>query len=209
MELLKKQKLPPTRCRSSPSSITSSFCCNCRLSDSSPEHHSSNISSLAHAMVQERLDQIIRETQLEAMTSEERRRKTRRRSNSVDHINSRRQFIVMVAMEKSSHDPRQDFRESMTEMISANRIYQPKHLRQLLNCFLSMNSSDFRGIILQVFHEVCYDVFLSTSVFMCMEAFGSLGVNQDHRAREMVGHLVDDHWKVGEIGEALSRKLTS
>lgn len=70
-------------------------------------------------------------------------------------------FIVMMAMEKSSHDPREDFRESMVEMIMANRLEEPRDLRGLLNCYVSMNSDEYRGIILEVFHEVCTNMFLS------------------------------------------------
>ncbi|WRX27286.1 Ovate protein family [Theobroma cacao] len=144
----KKQKLQQRGCRA--------LCCSCRLSvSSSEEAESSNsdrfasISSLAHAMVQERLDQMIRE-----------RQETR-------HIERRRQrsegtkFVVMVAMEKCSYDPREDFRESMVEMIMANRIQEPKDLRSLLNYYVSMNSEEYHGIILEVFHEVC------TSLFLC------------------------------------------
>ena len=82
------------------------------------------------------------------------------------HIERRRQrnegtkFVVMVAMEKCSYDPRKDFRESMVEMITANRIQEPKDLRSLLNYYVSMNS-EYHGIILEVFHEVCTNLFLS------------------------------------------------
>ena len=92
---------------------------------------------------------MIRERQ-EARQNEDRRRA--RGENT--------KFIVMVAMEKSSYDPREDFRESITEMIMANRIYEPKDLRRLLNCYVSMNSEEYRSVILEVFHEVCTNVFL-------------------------------------------------
>ncbi|KAF8414152.1 hypothetical protein HHK36_002151 [Tetracentron sinense] len=124
------------------------FCCSCRLSVSSSEDTDSSssdrfvpISSLAHAMVQERLDQMIKER---VGMRNERRNKGRVKDTKV---------IVMVAMDKYSYDPREDFRESMVEMIMANRIEQPKDLRSLLNCYVSMNSNEYRPIILQVFHE--------------------------------------------------------
>ncbi|KAB1201565.1 hypothetical protein CJ030_MR0G003160 [Morella rubra] len=125
------------------------LCCSCRLSVSSSEEaaESSNsdrfasVSSLAHAMVQERLDQMIRERQ-EARQAERRRLR-----------GEGTKFIVMVAMEKCSYDPREDFRESMVEMIMANRIQEPKDLRSLLNYYISMNSEDYHGMILEVFHE--------------------------------------------------------
>nr|POE63954.1 putative transcription repressor ofp9 [Quercus suber] len=136
----KKPQLQQRGCRA--------LCCSCRLSvSSSEEAESSNsdrfasISSLAHAMVQERLDQMIRERQ-------EARQVERRRQSSEGT-----KFIVMVALEKCSYDPREDFRESMVEMIMTNRIQDPKDLRSLLNYYVSMNSDEYHGTILEVFHE--------------------------------------------------------
>ncbi|KAK7857163.1 putative transcription repressor ofp9 [Quercus suber] len=62
-------------------------------------------------------------------------------------------FIVMVALENCSYDPREDFRESMVEMIMTNRIQDPKDLRSLLNYYVSMNTDEYHGTILEVFHE--------------------------------------------------------
>ncbi|KAI3740919.1 hypothetical protein L2E82_31394 [Cichorium intybus] len=157
--LHKKQKPPYKGCKQ--------FCCNCRFSVSSSSEETESgksdrfptVSSLAHAMVQERLDQIIRERQ--ERRYEERRRKVRENSNSIisnnnsssSNSNGNRLF-VMVAMEKSSYNLREDFRESMIEMITANRISNPKDLRRLLNCYISMNSDEFHSVILEIFHEI-------------------------------------------------------
>lgn len=97
-------------------------------------------------MVQEKLDQMIRERH------GERNRRARRDEET--------KFVVMVAMEKSSYDPREDFRESMEQMIVANRIHETKDLRRLLNYYVTMNSDEFRGVILEVFHQVCTDLFV-------------------------------------------------
>lgn len=154
-EVIKKQKKLQNRgCKA--------LCCSCRLSvSSSEEAESSNssekfhtISSIAHAMVQERLDQMIRERR-----NEERIRRQSRREDT--------KFVVMVAMEKSSYDPREDFRDSMEQMIVANRIHEAKDLRRLLNYYLTMNSEEFRGIILEVFHDVCTDLFLYCKRHWC------------------------------------------
>jgi len=133
------------------------LCCSCRFSVSSSEEAESSasdrfpsVSSLAHAMVQERLDQMIRE-RMEACHVE-RRRQERREGTK---------FVVMVAMEKSSYDPRLDFRESMMEMITVNRLQDAKDLRSLLNYYISMNSNQYHSVILEVFHEVCTNLFLS------------------------------------------------
>lgn len=107
------------------------------------------ISSVAHAMVQERLDQLIRERQ-EAKSGEMIRRKRREETK----------FVVMMATEKASYDPREDFRESIEQMIVANRIREARDLRRLLNYYVKMNSEECRGVILEVFHDVCSDLFL-------------------------------------------------
>ncbi|CAN4105078.1 unnamed protein product [Withania somnifera] len=138
----------------------SALCCSCRLSvlSSTEEVESSNsgryptISSLTHAMVQERLDKMIRERE-EAKNEERRRRRAEREEKT--------KFIVMIAMEKSSYDPREDFRDSIEQMIMANRISDPKDLRRLLNYYVSMNAEEYRGIILEVFHQVCTSFFLA------------------------------------------------
>ncbi|KAK4342269.1 hypothetical protein RND71_038085 [Anisodus tanguticus] len=138
----------------------SALCCSCRLSisSSSEEAESSNsdryptISSLTHAMVQERLDKMIRERE-EAKNEERRRRRAER--------DEKTKFIVMITMEKSSYDPREDFRESIEQMIMTNKIHDTKDLRRLLNYYVSMNAEEYRGVILEVFHEVCTNFFLS------------------------------------------------
>lgn len=83
--------------------------------------------------------------------------KERRKHRSTEET----KFVVMVAMEKCSDDPREDFRVSMMEMILANRIDDPKDLRNLLNYYISMNSEECHDVILEVFHEVCSSLFLA------------------------------------------------
>ncbi|CAA0825155.1 Transcription repressor OFP3 [Striga hermonthica] len=143
------------------SSSCKAFCCGvCRLSVSSQESEISEknsekfhgISRIAHAMVQERLDQMIRERE-----EERKRERTVGRSR---RENIATKFVVMVAMERTSFDPREDFRESMVEMIVSSKIHEAKDLRRLLNYYLEMNSEESRGIILEVFHEVCTDLFV-------------------------------------------------
>ncbi|XP_054786828.1 probable transcription repressor OFP9 [Prosopis cineraria] len=169
--------------------------CNCRLSVSSSseelaESSSSadrfpSVSSLAHAMVQERLDQMIRDQREKHVMVERSTRLHQHHHHHTSHIHSnpltlehsnnhhqyqyqRQQktreeegtkFVVMVAMEKSSYDPREDFRESMVEMITANRLQDAKELRSLLNYYVSMNSQEYHSLILEVFHEVCTNLF--------------------------------------------------
>ena len=81
-------------------------------------------------------------------------------ATTASRINSSRRLALMVAIEKSSDDPSGDFRQSMVEVILANRMEHPRDLRYLLNCYLSMNSTEYKEVILEVFHQVCTDIFL-------------------------------------------------
>jgi len=119
-------------------------------SSSSASDRFPSVSTLAHAMVQERLDQMIRE-KLEARHVERKREKRREGTK----------FVVMLATEKCSYDPREDFRESMMEMITVYRLEDAKDLRRLLNYYMSMNPEEYHSLILEIFHEVCTNLFLS------------------------------------------------
>lgn len=59
-----------------------------------------------------------------------------------------------VAVEKESHDPYLDFRHSMLQMILENQIYTKDDLRELLNCFLQLNSPYYHGVIVRAFTEI-------------------------------------------------------
>ncbi|CAN8268139.1 unnamed protein product [Cochlearia groenlandica] len=63
-----------------------------------------------------------------------------------------------VAVEKDSDDPYLDFRQSMLQMILENKIYSKNELRELLDCFLSLNSEYHHGVILRAFSEIWQDV---------------------------------------------------
>ncbi|KAF8044238.1 hypothetical protein BT93_A2275 [Corymbia citriodora subsp. variegata] len=64
-----------------------------------------------------------------------------------------------VAVEKDSHDPYLDFRHSMLQMILENQIYTKDDLRELLNCFLQLNSPYYHGVIVRAFTEIWNGVF--------------------------------------------------
>ncbi|CAK9179198.1 unnamed protein product [Ilex paraguariensis] len=63
------------------------------------------------------------------------------------------------AVEKSSSDPYSDFRTSMVEMIVEKQIFGAEDLERLLLRFLSLNSSSYHEIIVQVFSEICETLF--------------------------------------------------
>ncbi|XP_037474241.1 transcription repressor OFP3-like [Triticum dicoccoides] len=55
---------------------------------------------------------------------------------------------------KMSEDPRQDFRESMEEMISAKGIQDAEDLEDLLACYLSLNDAAHHDLIIDVFEQI-------------------------------------------------------
>ncbi|CAN4094371.1 unnamed protein product [Withania somnifera] len=68
-----------------------------------------------------------------------------------------------LAVVKRSNDPYGDFRESMLEMIMENQIFGDKELKNLLECFLKLNSQYHHGMIIDVFSEICDALFSSLS----------------------------------------------
>lgn len=67
------------------------------------------------------------------------------------------------AVVKRSSDPYSDFRTSMVEMIVEKQIFAAKDLEQLLQCFLSLNSSHHHRIIIEVFTEIWEALFSNWS----------------------------------------------
>ncbi|XP_057799626.1 transcription repressor OFP1-like [Salvia miltiorrhiza] len=63
------------------------------------------------------------------------------------------------AVEKSSRDPRGDFRASMVEMIVEKQMFAAADLERLLRCFLSLNSAAYHAVIFDVFSEICQTLF--------------------------------------------------
>ncbi|PON67697.1 Ovate protein family, C-terminal [Parasponia andersonii] len=68
------------------------------------------------------------------------------------------------AVIKKSEDPYVDFKRSMMEMILEKQMFDDKDLEQLLHCFLSLNSRDHHGIIVQAFSEIWEVLFCSQRV---------------------------------------------
>ncbi|KAH6798904.1 ovate family protein 6 [Perilla frutescens var. frutescens] len=59
-----------------------------------------------------------------------------------------------VAVEKDSDDPYLDFRRSMLQMILEKELYSKDELKELLNCFLQLNSPYYHGVIVRAFTEI-------------------------------------------------------
>ena len=58
------------------------------------------------------------------------------------------------AVVKKSNDPYEDFKKSMVEMIMEKQMFEAEDLEQLLLCFLSLNSPQHHGIIVEAFSAV-------------------------------------------------------
>ncbi|KAL3633382.1 hypothetical protein CASFOL_000565 [Castilleja foliolosa] len=69
----------------------------------------------------------------------------------------RRSTSESFAVVKTSKDPGRDFRESMVEMIVENNIRASKDLEDLLACYLSLNSYEYHGLIINVFKQIWFD----------------------------------------------------
>ncbi|XP_051131406.1 transcription repressor OFP6-like [Andrographis paniculata] len=68
-----------------------------------------------------------------------------------------------VAVEKDSDDPYLDFRQSMLQMILEREIYSKDDLKELLNCFLQLNSPYYHGTIVRAFTEIWNGVYSARS----------------------------------------------
>ncbi|GFP84450.1 transcription repressor ofp7 [Phtheirospermum japonicum] len=63
------------------------------------------------------------------------------------------------AIVKRSEDPFEDFKDSMMDMILEKQMFDRKDLEQLLECFLSLNSRRYHGIIVQAFSQIWEAIF--------------------------------------------------
>ncbi|XP_027338167.1 transcription repressor OFP5 [Abrus precatorius] len=62
------------------------------------------------------------------------------------------------AVVKCSLDPKQDFRDSMIEMITENQISRPEEMEELLACYLTLNADEYHDLIIKVFRQVWFDM---------------------------------------------------
>ncbi|CAH8383526.1 unnamed protein product [Eruca vesicaria subsp. sativa] len=63
------------------------------------------------------------------------------------------------AVVKCSSDPQKDFRDSMVEMIMENGIINhPEELKELLVCYLRLNTNEYYDMIISVFQQVHSDL---------------------------------------------------
>ncbi|XP_062224787.1 probable transcription repressor OFP9 [Phragmites australis] len=161
-------------CGASRLSVSSSA--SCSSADAAPEPQPRGLSKLAHGMVQARLQSMIDATEAGRRASARRAPDLagRRRgpcawarggggcyemSGRSGREVARRTCIVVLAEDRRTHDPREEFRRSIAEVIAAKRMAEPAELRALLNCYVSVNAREHRAAILEAFHEVCSGLF--------------------------------------------------
>ncbi|KAL9663325.1 hypothetical protein QQ045_028165 [Rhodiola kirilowii] len=84
--------------------------------------------------------------------------KPQRQTGNISQTTSMNKMMIRLAdsllIMKSSSDPRREFRDSMMEMISENKIKDGKDLEKLLACYLMLNSAAYHDVIIQVFKQI-------------------------------------------------------
>ncbi|MCO5595414.1 hypothetical protein L7F22_049456 [Adiantum nelumboides] len=63
------------------------------------------------------------------------------------------------AVVKCSYDPKQDFKQSMVEMIFEKDLNSSHDMVELLQCYLTLNPPRYHDTIVKVFTEVWSEVF--------------------------------------------------
>ncbi|KAM3367720.1 hypothetical protein ACQJBY_016338 [Aegilops geniculata] len=163
-------------CGASRLSVSSSASCS---SLDAPETTRGRMSDIAHGMVQARLQSLT-----DAASADGRSLATRRGTEPADQRRrwpcvcscasgggggcyetsaprprERKPCVVLVAVDRRTYEPREEFRRSIAEVIAAKRMAEPAELRALLNCYVSVNAREHRAAILDAFHEVCTGLF--------------------------------------------------
>ncbi|EEF32214.1 transcription repressor OFP6 [Ricinus communis] len=91
-----------------------------------------------------------------------------------------------VAVEKDSDDPYLDFRHSMLQMILEKEIYSKDDLKELLNCFLQLNSPYHHGIIVRAFTEIWNGVYsVKSSSYNTATGYGSSSCSQSQQHQKL------------------------
>uniref|UniRef100_A0A0E0L131 Transcription repressor n=1 Tax=Oryza punctata TaxID=4537 RepID=A0A0E0L131_ORYPU len=62
------------------------------------------------------------------------------------------------AVVKASAEPARDFRESMVEMVVENGMRSPEDLLELLECYLSLNTREHHGVIMEAFRGIWAEI---------------------------------------------------
>ncbi|KAF7016705.1 hypothetical protein CFC21_030246 [Triticum aestivum] len=161
-------------CGASRLSVSSSASCS---SLDAPDTTRGRMSDIAHGMVEARLQSMGDAASVDGRSSATRRgtepADQRRRwpcvcscasgggcyERGAPRPRERKPCVVLVAVDRRTYEPREEFRRSIAEVIAAKRMAEPAELRALLNCYVSVNAREHRAAILDAFHEVCTGLF--------------------------------------------------
>lgn len=76
-------------------------------------------------------------------------------SSSTSSSSSKKSVLAeSLAIMKMSENPKEDFKQSMMEMIVELEIRRSKDLEELLACYLSLNSEEYHDLIISVFKQI-------------------------------------------------------
>ncbi|CAJ2658777.1 unnamed protein product [Trifolium pratense] len=76
----------------------------------------------------------------------------------MDEIISTNPELDSFAVIKCSLNPKQDFRDSMIEMIEEKQISKAEEMEELLACYLTLNADEYHDLIIKVFRQVWFDM---------------------------------------------------
>lgn len=92
---------------------------------------------------------------LEEMRNKEKQKMKKERE---EEIISTKPELDSFAVIKCSSNPKQDFRDSMIEMIEEKQISKAEEMEELLACYLTLNADEYHDLIIKVFRQVWFDI---------------------------------------------------
>ena len=84
--------------------------------------------------------------------------KKEREEEIVEEIIGTKPELDSFAVIKCSSNPKQDFRDSMIEMIEDKQISKAEEMEELLACYLTLNADEYHDLIIKVFRQVWFDM---------------------------------------------------
>lgn len=84
--------------------------------------------------------------------------KQKMKKEIVEEIISTKPELDSFAVIKCSSNPKQDFRDSMIEMIEEKQISKAEEMEELLACYLTLNADEYHDLIIKVFRQVWFDM---------------------------------------------------
>lgn len=89
---------------------------------------------------------------------EEMRNKAKLKMKKLEREEIGKPELDSFAVIKCSLNPKQDFRDSMIEMIEEKGIKKPEEMEELLACYLTLNADEYHDLIIKVFRQVWFEM---------------------------------------------------